>query len=98
LKEKLSNLAAVWLQNLERLGRALTIEKKPEGKATSERSYPMSIEKPGMNRSQKTLICLWLLCLLIVGGALFSTPYMRNAPVLGVNGQDGLLEGFFAFR
>jgi hypothetical protein len=50
-----------------------------------------------MNRAQKILICAWLMCLSIIGAALFSTPYFRSAPIFGVNGQDGLFESFFAF-
>ena len=71
--------------------------KEQKGTESSERSYSMFIERPKMNRSQKTLVCLWLLVLLVIGGALYSTPYMRNAPIFGVNGREGLFEILIGF-
>lgn len=68
-----------------------------KGTESPERSYSMFIERPKMNRSQKALICLWLLVLLVIGGALYSTPYMKNAPIFGMNGREGLFEIFIGF-
>ena len=68
-----------------------------KGTESPERSYSMFIERPKMNRSQRALICLWLLVLLVIGGALYSTPYMKNAPIFGMNGREGLFEIFIGF-
>lgn len=75
----------------------MEIGKEQKGTESSEQSYSMFIESPKKNRSQKTLICLWVIALLVICGSLYSTPYMRNAPIFGANGREGLFEILIAF-
>ena len=75
----------------------MTIDKEQKGTESSGWSYSMYIERPKKNRSQKTLICLWVLTLLVICGSLYSTPYVRNAPIFGTNGGEGLFEILICF-